>query len=196
MDSVQIVFRGMPPSDAVRARIEERAARMKRLDGRATSMHVVVQAANRNHRHGNLFEVRLQARYPGVEIDVGDASQANEDVFAAIADTFDAAERQFDATLRRQDHLRALNGVPVQGRITRLQPQSAYGFIETDAGEEVYFHERNVVNGNFYEFETGDAVLVAFEHRPPDALASELALHATSVRPLTKHHLSDPPSER
>jgi len=110
MNPIQIVFRGMTPSEAVQQRIWERAERLGAIDQRFTSLHVVVQAPHQRQRQGNLFDVRLRARYPGGEIDIScetGRSPAHEDVYVAIADSFDAAERQLASKLRKQDHGRS-----------------------------------------------------------------------------------------
>lgn len=94
---LQISFRGMDPSPAVEARIRDKAARLERLHDRITSCHVVVQAPHRHQHQGNLYEVRIQLRIPGQhELVVnreGRLDPAHEDVYVAIRDAFQAAER-------------------------------------------------------------------------------------------------------
>ena len=104
--SLQISFRGMEPSPAVEARIRERAARLDRLYDRITSCHVVVQAPHQHHHRGKLYEVRIQLRVPRTELLInreGVRDHAHEDVYVAIRDAFEAAER------RLEDHAQQLS---------------------------------------------------------------------------------------
>jgi ribosome-associated translation inhibitor RaiA len=113
MHPIQIVFRGVKPSESVEGRIQARFARLRRIERRLTSCHVVVQAAHRRQHQGNPFDVRLQVRFPGGEIDInadGGPSHLHEDVHLAIADTFDAAERQLLRKLRKQHISRDTGG--------------------------------------------------------------------------------------
>ena len=108
MTSTQVSFRGMPPSEAATARIHERVERLSALYGGGLhSCHVVVQAPHQHRRHGRLFHVSIQLRYPGGEVDIhsdGARDPAHEDLYVALRDRFDAAERQLESRLRRQDH--------------------------------------------------------------------------------------------
>lgn len=96
LNRLQISFRGMEPSAAVDTRIRERAERLLRFDARMTRCHVVVQAPHRHRHQGGLYDVRIQMRMPGDELTVDHDSSRNhahEDVYVAIRDAFQAAER-------------------------------------------------------------------------------------------------------
>lgn len=179
-----IVFRGVKASDAVEGRIRERAARLQRLDPSITGCHVVVHAPHQRQRHGNVFDVRLHAQFPGGAIEVGGTrTRGHADLYAAITDTFDAAERRLLGKLRRQEH-RANRDVPMLGRITELAPVAGYGFIQSADGYDVYFNHRSVIGRRFGELAVGDAVQVAF-HDSDLGLAPK----ATSVRPVTERRM-------
>ena len=62
--ALQITFRGMEPSDAVRAKIEEKAARLDKVCDRITGCRVVVEAPHRHHQKGMLFQVRIDLSVP------------------------------------------------------------------------------------------------------------------------------------
>jgi ribosomal subunit interface protein len=109
MTTIQIAFRGLPASQAVESRIAERVERLERIHPGLIRSHVVVHAPHQHRRHGKLFDVRIQLHYPGVRIDIREEranDQAHEDVYVAIRDRFDAAERQLHGRLRKQDHRR------------------------------------------------------------------------------------------
>lgn len=105
---LQIAFRGMEPSAAVEQRVRERAERLQRLNDRISQCNVVIQAPH-NHRHkGKLYEIRIQLQTPGAEVVVnreGNQDHAHEDIYVAVRDAFDAAERQLaDLSSKRGQH--------------------------------------------------------------------------------------------
>jgi ribosome-associated translation inhibitor RaiA len=91
---LQVTFRNFPRSDALDARIREKAAKLESLFPRIMSCHVVVEALDRHHHKGRQFSVRLDIRVPGHEVAV-DRSH-DEDVYVALRDTFAAAGRRLD----------------------------------------------------------------------------------------------------
>jgi ribosomal subunit interface protein len=104
---LEISFKDMERSDAVEARIREKAEKkLERHAGRITSCRVVVQAPHRHHTHGNCYEIRIDIHVPGEELVVtreGGNDPAHSDVYVAIRDAFDAAARQLDDFGRRKN---------------------------------------------------------------------------------------------
>lgn len=94
---LQITFRHMRSSAAVRARVLEHVERLERFYGRITSCHVVVDAPAGHRRQGAPFDIRIDLKLPGHEIHVdnehGDRPE-HEDVYVALRDAFDSARRQ------------------------------------------------------------------------------------------------------
>ena len=105
---LEIAFKNMEKSEAVEARIKEKAEKkFERYAGRITSCRVVVAAPPKHHVHGSCFDVRIDIHVPGEELVVtreGQNDPAHTDVYVAIRDAFDAAVRQLD------DHARRKNG--------------------------------------------------------------------------------------
>jgi len=111
---LQITFRNMPASLAVRMRIEALAAKLARFNDRLTSCRVVVRAPHRHHRKGKLYQVSIDAKVPGSEITVNrdpGENHAHRDVYVAVRDAFAALTRQLeDATRIRRGDIKALRG--------------------------------------------------------------------------------------
>jgi cold shock CspA family protein len=87
--------------------------------------------------------------------------EAHEDVYVAIRDSFNAAKRQLEdyarKSLKRGDAVpRVANGTD-HGRITFLDVEKEWGWIEPDDGRRIYFH-RNSVLGNVDGLAVGDEV--------------------------------------
>ena len=102
---MQITFRQMSPSPALRDRILERIARLEHLHERITGGRVVVQAPHRHHHKGGLFSVAVEVQVPGSSLTSHRSPgqhHAHEDVYVAMRDAFDSLERQLHDYLRRK----------------------------------------------------------------------------------------------
>jgi ribosome-associated translation inhibitor RaiA len=94
---IKIRFQGTERSEAVEGRVRERVERLERLCDRVTNCRVVIETPHRHQHKGRIFEVRIQLDVPGREIVVdrdGRNDPAHEDVYVALRDAFDAAERR------------------------------------------------------------------------------------------------------
>jgi len=101
---VQITFRGLPPSEAVEARIREHADRLASFHRRISQCRIMVETPHRRHQHGKLYHVRIDVTFPGGEVVVGRdprSNHAHEDIYVAIRDAFDAARRQLQDWVHR-----------------------------------------------------------------------------------------------
>ena len=188
---LQITFRHMDSSDAVAARIRERAEELERFFDRIVSCRVVVECQHPRRQQGNLIRVRVDLKVPGGEIVVGrdpEAHHAHEDVYVAIRDAFDATRRLLEDHVRRGRGDVKLHAVPDHGRIVRLLPDRDCGFIASADGDEIYFHRNSVTNGGFDKLTIGDEVRFVVQHSE-----SAEGPQASTVVPLGKHHL--PPTE-
>ncbi len=108
---VQITFRDIPQSDAVEARIRERAERLAKFAERATSLHVIVSAPHARSQgpshKGQLYQFTLELMMPKGEVVVhqGDkGDHAHEDVYVAMRDAFEALERRAHEHLSKLGH--------------------------------------------------------------------------------------------
>ena len=104
---LEIVFRNMDRSDAIEARIREKAERLERHSENITRCRVAVEAPHRHQNHGKLYKVGIEIGVPGKQLIVnhsGPIDQAHEDVYVAIRDAFAAATRQLE------DHVRIRRG--------------------------------------------------------------------------------------
>ena len=188
---LQITFRHMDSSEAVAARIRERAGELERFFDRIISCRVVVECRHPRRRQGNLFRVRVDLKIPGREIAVGRdpaAHQAHEDIYVAIRDAFDAARRVLEDHVRERRGEMKTHTVPDHGRIVRLLPEQNGGFILSADGNEIYFHRNSVANSGFDKLAVGDEVRFVAQHSE-----SAEGPQASTVVPLGKHHL--PPTE-
>ena len=100
---LKITFLGIEPSDAVEAKIRQRAAELDQFSPLLQRCEVWVDAPHGHHRKGWLYNVRIRATVSGEELDV-DRQPNEEDVHVAVRDAFDALRR------RVEDHVRRYRG--------------------------------------------------------------------------------------
>ena len=102
---LQVTFRQMDPSDAVQEAIRKRSDKLVQFYDRIVSCRVVVHAPHRHHHKGKLYSISVDVKVPDGDVAVHrDAVErhAHEDIYVAIRDAFDAAERQLDELIHRR----------------------------------------------------------------------------------------------
>jgi ribosomal subunit interface protein len=150
---VDITFREIEKSEAVEARINEYVGKLERFFDRIMRVEVLVETPHRHHQKGRQFHVRVKVVVPGQDIvtshDPG-PDQAHEDVYVALRDTFNATRRQLEdyvrKSLHRGDVPREQNGA-LHGRVTFIDVEREWGWIEPDDGRRIYFHSNSVLGG-------------------------------------------------
>lgn len=158
---LQITFRNIDSSAAIEAKVHENAGRLGRLHQRITSCRVVISAPERRHHRERQYVVRINIAVPGANIWInrGNPQQAaHTDVYVAIRDAFAAAVRKLEDHVRRHEGSVKRHDVEPHGVVTLLNSDEGYGFIETAAGEEIYFHRTSVVNDAFTRLKAGSKV--------------------------------------
>lgn len=104
MPAPQITFRNIPVSDAVEAKIRERAAALDKFFPNIVACHVAVESTARAHLKGKLYYIRVDVTVPGKTIVSKrhpDEHHAHEDIYVAVRDAFDEARRQLEQYSRR-----------------------------------------------------------------------------------------------
>lgn len=97
---LQITMRDMPHSEALETHIREKAEKLEKFYQHLTSCRVVVEQPHKHQHQGRIFDVHIDLTVPGSELIVDRA--ADEDVYVALRDAFDAAMRQLEDYTRRQ----------------------------------------------------------------------------------------------
>ena len=172
---IQIVFRDMPPSDAIEAALRNKAAKLDQFYERIMSCRVTVGRIQKHKRHGKLHNIRVDLTVPGAEIVVNRDSA--EDIYVAIRDAFDHARRRLEDYVRRQRGEVKSHEPESRGHIVRLFGDDGYGFIEKADGTEFYFHRYNVVHPEFDALEPGDEVGFMEEAGGEGLQANRVSVH-------------------
>ncbi len=187
---LQVSFRNMDRSEAVEARVREKAEKLEQFYGHLTSCRVLVEAPERRRHKGKLFHVRIELGLPGKELVVSrhpKDKHAHEDVYVAVRDAFDAARRQLEDRVRKMGGKVKSHEVPLHGKVLRLFPYEGYGFIAASDGREIYFHKASVLREGFDQLEVGSEVRLVVA-----VGESAQGPQASTVDPIGKHHLVEP----
>lgn len=94
--SPQITFRGLSSSDAIDAALRKHISKLEQFYDRIISCRVMVETSHR-HQQGNLYHIRINLAVPGRELVVNrnpPEHQQNEDIYVAMRDAFNTAERE------------------------------------------------------------------------------------------------------
>jgi cold shock CspA family protein len=182
----QIDFQGTGASPALRSMIEDHVKGLEDRFGRITACRIVVRAPGGHHRTGGLFEINVHLSLPnGREVKVTRTPQADErhaDAEFAIADAFKRARRQLQDQVRRlQGKVKAHEATPI-GKVTTIDAERGFGYLESADGREIYFHRNSVLNNAFARLRSGTRVLFSEE-------MGEKGPQASSVKLLGKHAL-------
>ena len=92
---LQITLRNIAHSDAVETAIRKRADKLDRYHKHIVSCRVVVEIPSRHKQQGKEFVVHLDIKVPGAEIVI--THDHHEDLYAALHDAFQAAQRRLEA---------------------------------------------------------------------------------------------------
>lgn len=144
---LQITFRHMPQSDAVETAIRDRVGKLEAFYPALISCRVVIDEERLHHQQGRHFNLRLDLHVPGHEF--ATTREHHEDVYVALRDAFDAAQRWLEEQVRQIRGDVKRHDVPQRGRIARIVAAEGFGFIETADGTELYFSSENVVTPAF-----------------------------------------------
>jgi len=182
---LQITFRNLERSEAIAAKIEERASKLEQYYGGIVGCRVVVEAAHKHHRTGNHYHVRVDVTVPDSELIASrepDEHHAYTDVYVAIRDAFDSVRRQLEDYARSRRGQVKTHEIPGHGCIVELYSDGGYGRIETRDGRLVYFHRNSIVEADFDSLQVGAEVRF-------DEEMGERGPQATTVHVIGKHHV-------
>ena len=183
---IEIDFQGMDARPNVRTAITEHVAELERRCGRVTACRVVLKAPGGHHRTGGLYEINIRLALPdGREVNVDRTAQADErhsDLDFAINDAFKRARRQLQDQVRElQGQVKHHKGPPI-GTVVQLDPLGEFGLLESNDGQEIYFHRNSVLDGDYSRLAVGSRVTYAEE-------MGEKGPQASTVKLMGKHSL-------
>jgi ribosomal subunit interface protein len=163
---LQLTFRGIEATEALRRAVEERAAKLENFYDKIESCRIIVEAPHRHHHTGNVYHVRVRLDVPGEEIIVSrdpPEHAQHEDLYLAINDALKETTRKLEDYVRRRRGQVKEHAAPPHALVARIFEDEGYGFLETADGREIYFHENSVLDGAFRRLRVGTEVRFAEE---------------------------------
>ena len=117
----QIVFHNMDQSTLISDAVNKRISKLQRFCDRILAGRVVLDSPHNNHHKGKVYSVGLEIHTPSKEGRVNQEqhdNHAHEDLYVAIRDAFNAAERQLKAInkkhrVERDHHCSELEAVGI-----------------------------------------------------------------------------------
>jgi ribosomal subunit interface protein len=97
----QVVFHNIDQSPALIEKVNSRIQKLQRFSNDIIGGRVVLDSPHNNHHKGKVFSVTLEIHTSGKEVIVRQGQHdkpAHEDIYVAVRDAFNAAERQLKAT--------------------------------------------------------------------------------------------------
>ena len=157
---LEISTRWIDLSPPLEAELRKRAERLERHFDRITSCRIAVERPTGNHhQEGGPYRVRVDITVPGSELV---ANKEAEEIYAAIRDAFEAAERQVDDWAERRRGEVKTPVLPPEGQVIRIFQEEGFGFIAGPDGREIYFHRNAVLDPpGFEKLEVGARVRFA-----------------------------------
>lgn len=189
---VEITFREIERSEAVEARVRDWVEKLERVYDRITRCEVTIDTPHRHHRKGRQFSVRVRLTVPQGEIvashDPG-PNETHEDVYVALRDAFNAAKRQLEDHVRTRlrPHEMKDRVEPDHGKITFIDAERAWGWIEPEDGRRIYFHQNSVIGGGMDGLQVGDEVRFTEEQGDKGPQASTVDPIGNNGR---RHHVA------
>jgi ribosomal subunit interface protein len=153
---LQITSRDFDLTEPMESVIREEAEKLGLFYDKIIGCRVLVELPHQHQRKGVLYNVRIDLTVPGGELIV--KREPHEDLYVAIGDAFDAAQRQLqEYAERRRGDVKQREEMP-RGRVSTLFPERGYGFLTTEDGMEVYFHRNSVIGDKFKDLQIGTEV--------------------------------------
>jgi len=161
---MEISTRSVDLSDEMEDLIREKAGKLDNFHDGIISCRIMVDVPHRSQRKGIQYNVRIDVTVPGGEVVV--KREPDEDLYVAIVNAFDTAERQLKQHAGKQRGAVKYHEEKPVGRVSKLFADEGYGFISTLDDREIYFHENALLNGRFKDLEVG--AMVSFVEREGD----------------------------
>tara|TARA_B110000027_G_scaffold100217_1_gene105998 strand:+ start:419 stop:853 length:435 start_codon:yes stop_codon:yes gene_type:complete len=96
-NDIQIVFHSIDQTDALTEAVAKRIDKLERYCDQIINGRVVLDSPHNHHHKGKVYSVSIEIHTPQIEVRVNQDQhdkQSHEDLYVAIRDAFNVAERQ------------------------------------------------------------------------------------------------------
>jgi cold shock CspA family protein len=180
---IQVTFRNIDDHAGIDDYIQKEAAKLERFYSRISSCRVIVERPQRAAT-SKFYHVRIDLGVPNEELVVKHVPSLHgtlEDMQTqksrrearsvigqrhpkrAIHEAFQEMGRQLQDYVRRQQGAVKAKRAMQEAVVKEILPEQGYGFLETEDGRAVYFHQASVLDGHFPQLRIGTKVKFAEE---------------------------------
>ncbi len=96
-NDIQIVFHNIEQTEALTEAVSKRIEKLARFCDQIINGRIVLDSPHNHHHKGKVYSVGIEIHTPQIEVRVNQDQhdkQAHEDLYVAIRDAFNVAERQ------------------------------------------------------------------------------------------------------
>jgi cold shock CspA family protein len=160
----EIAFRGLEPTDDLKALILEGMDDLEKVYPRLVSCRAMVADTTPDRHSGHTYRARLEIGIPGKALVVDEKPPPGVEprrVEQTVRDAFKVGRRLLQKEKDRQRGAVKRHDLPPHGRVVRLLTDPTgvrYGFLESREGTQVYFQETALVDMAYDELEVGAEV--------------------------------------
>jgi len=173
---VQVTFRNIEDRSGLDEYIHQEAAKLERHYSRITSCRVIVERPRRAPS-SNFYHVRIDLGVPNDELVVKHVpALPHKRPKQAIHDAFLELGRQLREYARRQEGAVKHKESMQEAVVKEVRPGEGYGFLQTDDGRAIYFHQASVLDRHFAQLRVGSRVKFAEEEGEKGPQASTVKL--------------------
>ncbi len=153
---LQITTRNIDLGDPTKEELKKRAEKLDNFFERIMRCRVTVEVPHRFNKqamNAAEYNIRIDLTVPGREIVIKNSPDKDLDV--AIREAFEAAQRKLEDYVRKlRGDVKHHEGAP-HGVVSSIFPDEGYGFLSTDDGREIYFHQNSVLEKRFKNLKVG-----------------------------------------
>ncbi len=134
----QIVYHNIDQTEAISEAVQKRIDKLERYCDHIINGRVVLDSPHNNHYKGKVYSVTLEIHTPELEVRVNQDqhdNHAHEDLYVAIRDAFNVAERQFKSIDKKH------RATPSRQKIEAMMQH-------TDPAEKECMDQAAVMDGN------------------------------------------------
>lgn len=160
---LELSFRDVEKTEEMETLIRHKAEKLDKTFGNIISCRIMVEKLQQHYHNAQPFRVRIDLKIPpGHELVVSrDPSKGNLhlDLGAEIRWAFDAAERMIKEVREKQRHdVKSHPQQETQGVIERIFHTDGTGFIRSNDGRQIFFHQNSVLHTSFETLKVGMGV--------------------------------------
>ena len=139
--------------------IRRRISVLERLHDRITGCEITLDAPQKRKVSGRVFRAHLSLHIPGPDFSIArEVAQgtARDDLLLAVNRAFSGAEKHLKRQKKKMSAVETKRHAPVlHGRVSLIEPELGYGYVNADDGREVYFQRDSFASDVWDQLEKG-----------------------------------------